>query len=132
MSGCHYDYIDFSITIGNETGTPASNRAIRTWMQYLSDYMGTLDFIHSKPDTKWIREFPKNLVVSGLSASGGDFIAYLADARELSDPTAGSPIEGSLSLSLPPGTYDVSLYSRDKLPRCSCQSSEGGKTRSTL
>ncbi len=111
MSGCHYDYIDFSITVGNETGTPASNRAIRTWMQHLSDYMSTLDFIHSKPDTTWIREFPMNLVVSGLAISGSDFIAYLADARELSDPAAGSPIEGNLSLSLPPGDYDVSLYS---------------------
>src|SRR6201996_1256700 len=38
---CHYDYIDFSITVGNETGTPASQRAIRTWMEHLSDFMAS-------------------------------------------------------------------------------------------
>jgi hypothetical protein len=51
------------------------------------------------------------VVVSGLSISGRDYVAYLGDARELSDSSAGAAIDGSLSLSLPPGDYDVSLYS---------------------
>jgi hypothetical protein len=38
-------------------------------------------------------------------------VAYLADERELADPTAGEPIAGKLSVLLPPGTYDLSLYS---------------------
>ena len=38
MNGCHYDYIDFSITVGNESGTPASQRGIRSWMQHLSEF----------------------------------------------------------------------------------------------
>ena len=35
LSGCHYDYIDFSITVGSEAGTAASRAAIRSWMQHL-------------------------------------------------------------------------------------------------
>jgi hypothetical protein len=111
MNGCHYDYIDYSITVGNEGGTLASQQGIRSWMQHLSEFITALDFIHSKPDTSWIANFPSNLVVSGLSLSGRDYLAYLADARELTDPAAGEPIAGSVSLALPAGNYDVSLYS---------------------
>ena len=111
LNGCHYDYIDFSITVGNEGGTMASQHGIRSWMQNLSAFITALDFIHSKPDTSWIANAPSNLVVSGLSISGRDYVAYLADARELTDPSAGEAITGSISLSLPAGNYDVSLYS---------------------
>jgi hypothetical protein len=111
MSGCHYDYIDFSITVGNESGTSASQRGIRTWMQHLSAFSRSVDFVNAKPDTGWIAGYPAHLVVSGLSISGRDYVAYLADAREVTDASAGSAIEGSLTLSLPAGNYDVSLYS---------------------
>jgi hypothetical protein len=111
MNGCHYDYIDFSITVGNESGTPASQRGIRTWMGQLSAFARSLDLVNAKPDTSWIAGYPAHLVVSGLAISGRDYVAYLADAREVTDPSAGSTIEGSVSLSLPPGDYDVSLYS---------------------
>ena len=111
LNGCHYDYIDFSITVGSESGTAASRREIRTWMRRLSEFMASFDFVHSKPDLSWIAEYPANLVASGLSESGRDYVAYLADSRELTDPTAGEAIGGGISLSLPPGSYDVSLYS---------------------
>jgi hypothetical protein len=111
MNGCHYDYIDFSITVGSESGTDASRREIRSWMQHLSDTMSSLDFIHSHPDTSWIAGAPAHLVVSGLAVGDRDLIAYLGDARELTDTMAGAPIRGKLTLSLPPGSYDVSLYS---------------------
>ena len=111
MNGCHYDYIDFSITVGNERGTAASRAAIRTWMEHLSEFMGTVDFVHAKPDTSWIRDTPKNLVVSGLSVGERDYMAYLGDGRELSDAGAGDAIEGRVSVVLPAGEYDVFLYS---------------------
>jgi len=111
LSGCHYDYIDFSITVGNEQGTAASRAAIRSWMQHLSDFTGSFDYVHSKPATDWIIEYPQNLVASALSASGRDFVAYLADSRELNDPSAGDSITGAVSVKLPQGTYDLSLYS---------------------
>jgi hypothetical protein len=42
---------------------------------------------------------------------GRDYVAYLADSRELTDRAAGEAIDGSISFSLPPGSYDVSLFS---------------------
>jgi hypothetical protein len=111
LSGCQYDYIDFSITVGNETGTSASRAAIRSWMQHLSEFMDSFDYVHAKLAPQWIAHAPRDLVASGLSASAQDYVAYLADGRELDDRTAGSPIEGSVSLALPPGEYEVSLFS---------------------
>jgi len=111
LNGCHYDYIDFSITVGSEAGTTASQAGIRIWMQHLSEFMASYDFIHAKPDTGWITISSEHLLASGLSNSGHDYIAYLADLRELSDSHAGEPIMGRVSLELPPGEYDVSLYS---------------------
>ncbi len=111
LSGCHYDYIDFSITVGSERGTAGSQKEIRTWMQHLSEFMSSFDFIHSKLAPEWIASYPQHLTASGLSVSGRDYVAYLGDSRELSDPSAGEPISGSVSLSLPPGSYDVRLYS---------------------
>jgi hypothetical protein len=74
-------------------------------MQYPSEFMASFDFAHSKLDLGWITEYPPNLLASGLSASVRDYIAYLGDSRELSDPGAGQAITGSISLSLPPGAY---------------------------
>ncbi|HUH64037.1 MAG TPA: DUF6298 domain-containing protein [Terracidiphilus sp.] len=111
LSGCHYDYIDFSITVGSEAGTPASRAAIRSWMQHLSEFMDSFDFVHSAPAPDWIAAHPQHLLVSSLSASGKDFAAYLADDRETDDPAAGESISGDVTLALPPGSYEVWLYS---------------------
>jgi hypothetical protein len=80
-------------------------------MQHLSEFKDSFDFVHSKLDKDWIVAYPQHLVASGLSASGRDYIAYLADDRELTDSTAGEPISGSLSIALPAGSYILSLYS---------------------
>jgi hypothetical protein len=111
FSGCHYDYIDFSITVGNEAGTVASRAAIRTWMQHLSEFMDSFDYIHSEPAPEWIAAQPQHLLVSSVAASGRDFVAYLADDREVTDSEAGEPISGKVSVSLPAGSYNLSLYS---------------------
>lgn len=111
FSGCHYDYIDFSITVGSETGTPASQAGIRSWMQNLSAFVSSYDLVHSHPQTDWIGDIPEHLALSALASSGHDYIAYLGDIREFTDPAAGQPIEGSVILNLPVGSYDISLYS---------------------
>jgi uncharacterized protein DUF6298 len=111
MNGCHYDYIDFSITVGSESGTASSRAGIRTWMQHLSEFMNSFDFLHSKASTDWLAAYPEHLVAAGLVTSGHDFIAYLADGRELGEHGAGEAIEGNVTLTLPQGSYDVSLYS---------------------
>ena len=54
LSLCHYDYIDFSITVGSETGTHASNRLIRTWIKHLSDFISTIDVVHAQVAADWI------------------------------------------------------------------------------
>jgi hypothetical protein len=111
LNGCMYDYIDFSITVGSESGTAASRAGIRSWMQHLSEFMDSFDYVHSKLSSNWVAAHPAHLVLSGLSSADHDYVAYLGDDRELSDTGAGEPIEGSVTLALPPGSYDVSLYS---------------------
>jgi Family of unknown function (DUF6298)/Cellulase (glycosyl hydrolase family 5) len=111
LSRCHYDYIDFSITVGSERGTAGSQRGIRTWMQYLSEFMTSFDYIHAKLAPDWIAASSQHLTVSSLSAGERDYVAYLADSREVGDSAAGEAIGGNVSLSLPPGSYDVRLYS---------------------
>ncbi len=111
LTGAHYDYIDFSITVGSEAGTPASRAHIRSWMQHLSDFMSSFDYIHSVLASDWVQGTPAHIVVSGLSANSRDYVAYLADDREVTDAAAGQPLSGAVKLVLPKGNYDVSLYS---------------------
>jgi hypothetical protein len=111
LCGAHYDYIDFSVTVGSEAGTPQSRKGIRSWMKHLSGFIHSLDIVSARPGTAWIIRKPEHLIVSGLAVEGKEYVAYLADDREVTDPEAGKPIEGSLSFSLPPGRYQLSLYS---------------------
>ena len=111
MTGNHYDYIDFSITVGSEAGTAESRGKIRGWMGHLSEFVHGFDFIGASPAPDWIEEKPGPSVVATLAVPGKDYAAYLADAREVTDPAAGSPIDGKIVFRLPEGTYALSLYS---------------------
>lgn len=111
LSQCHYDYIDFSITSGSETGTHESSRQIRTWIKHLSDFMQTVDFVHAHSAPHWIVEKPPHVVESALALPGGDYVGYLADDRESTDPTSGQTISGNVSVRLPAGAYLASFYS---------------------
>lgn len=111
LSQSHYDFIDFSVTVGNPTGTPESNRKIRTWMKHLSEFIHSFNFVAAQPMNDWIESCPANVVASAMGIAGSDYIVYLADAREVTEPTAGEPIEGEISFRLPPGKYRVSAYS---------------------
>jgi len=128
LNGAHYDYIDFSITVGSEAGTPASRAAIRSWMQHLSEFMRSFDFIHARPATKWIVKKPEHVVVSGLAVADRDYIAYLADDRELTSPDAGQALGGKLELALPAGRFAVSLYSPESGEYAPAMAIEGGRT----
>ncbi|HEV8068791.1 MAG TPA: hypothetical protein VGP76_13725 [Planctomycetaceae bacterium] len=111
FSQCHYDYIDFSITVGSETGTRQSNRMLRTWMKHLSDFMQTIDFVHARPGPDWIVQKPPHVVDATLALPGGGYLSYLADDREVTDPNRGRPISGTVSLRIAPGNYRASFYS---------------------
>jgi hypothetical protein len=110
MNQAHYDYIDFSITVGSEAGTKASQKAIRSWMKYLSEFIHSFDFIHAKPRTDWIEHAPDHLLHATL-ATDVETIAYFADDREWTDATAGTPIEGEVVFHLPAGAYRACFYS---------------------
>ncbi len=111
MSGAHYDFIDFSIKAGIEAGTKDSRHKIRSWMRNLSEFIHSFDFIHAQPMRAWITTMPTHLVDATMAQPGQDYVAYLADGRELADPTAGQPISGHVSFRLPEGNYSVCLYS---------------------
>jgi len=111
MSQSHYDFIDFSVTVGNPTGTIESNRKIRTWMKYLSQFIHSFDFVRAEPLNNWIEKCPTHVVASALGIPGEDYAIYLADAREVTDSTAGDPIKGDVSFKLPRGDYRASVYS---------------------
>ena len=111
VCGGHYDYIDFSIQAGAEAGTEESRRNIRIWMKNLSEFIHSFDFIRAKPAPGWIATQPAPLVAAALAKPGEDYIAYLADGRELFDPAAGGPIMGPIMFDLPMGTYRACFYS---------------------
>lgn len=109
--GCHYDYIDFSIIIYCETGTPESQRCIRTWIKHLSEYIHSVDLVRAKPVMNWLQEQPEHTVASVFGIEAEDYNVYLADSRELDEPKAGSEIEGDIVFDLPGGDYKVACYS---------------------
>ncbi len=111
LNGAHYDYIDFSITVGSEAGTPASRAGIRSWMQHLSEFIAGFDYIHAKPAADWIQTKPEHLVASALVVPNRDYAVYLADSREVTDASLGQPISGKIAFTLPAGKFLVRLYS---------------------
>jgi hypothetical protein len=121
LSGAHYDYIDFSITIYTPAGTPESRRTIRSWMKTLSSFIHSFDLPHAQPLSGIVTQAPPNTLDVTFGVLGEDICVYLADERELTaardlpdqamgDPEAGSPIEGILVLNLPDATYDVRCF----------------------
>jgi hypothetical protein len=111
MCGAHYDFIDFSLTAGSEAGSAESRAKIRTWMKNLSEFIGSFDFIHAQPAEDWITTMPEQLIAGALARGSIEYVAYLADAREFTDSSAGAPISGTLSLKLDRGTHDLAFYS---------------------
>jgi hypothetical protein len=111
LSGSHYDYIDFSINVGAEAGTEASRANIRTWMKNLSEFFHSFDFVRSRPLANWLQNRPAATVESVLAIEGEEYLIYLADAREVTDPAANSPIQAVIKLLLPAGHYEARVYS---------------------
>jgi hypothetical protein len=127
LNGAHYDYIDFSITVGNETGTPASQRGIRSWMRHLSEFIHSFDVIRAKPTPDWLSANIGSAVISAMAVKGKDYIAYVADGREVGDAGAGDALSGPISLALPAGRYSVSLYSPESGQYSPAWRVEGGR-----
>lgn len=115
FSGGHYDMIDFSIQCGGqERGTPESREKIRSWIKHLSEFIHTLDFVHSKA----LRDFPvakpEGTNAATLAIGKGEWAIYLADSQEINVFEYGSPRSGKLVLPLPVGRYNAWLYSPER------------------
>jgi hypothetical protein len=111
LSGAHYDMIDFSIQNGLETGTPEAQKQLRTWFKHLSEFFASIDFIRASAGVDWVSDLPQHVVATTFAVKGKDYVAYLADAREVTDPTAGEEIGGTMKVSLPTGKFRIRLYS---------------------
>jgi hypothetical protein len=68
-------------------------------------------YVHSKVDRDWIKAIPDHLTSSAMSNAGREFVAYLADSREVTDASYGSALSGAVTISLPQGRYLARLYS---------------------
>ena len=110
VCGAHYDFIDFSLTVGSEAGTEESRAKIRSWMRNLSVFIHAFDFVRAEPLDRWIETTPEHVVAGVLAKPPREYIAYLADAREVTDPAAGQAIAGPVSFALDPGRYEASFY----------------------
>jgi hypothetical protein len=121
FSGGHYDYIDFSILPWLETGTPDSQRYIRSWFGYLSVFIHSIDLVKARPLADVVKAQPANTLECVFGVADEDICVYLADVRELpsakelpplaaEEMGAGELISGTLTLKLPVGTYQVAAY----------------------
>jgi len=111
LCGAHYDYIDFSINNYLETGTPDSQRYIRTWMRHLSEFVHALDLVRARPMPETVRQSPEHTLEAVLAVAGEEYSIYLADARESEAPGAGEIIEGEIAVDVAEGDYEVACYS---------------------
>ena len=127
MCGAHYDFIDFSIQANLEEGTKESRGKIRSWMKNLSEFIHSFDFVHASNAQDWVLSVPEHIVKAGLAILGKDYVAYFGDGREVTDPGAGSPINGEISVRLPAGNYLVRLYSPDSGEYFRSQEARGGE-----
>jgi hypothetical protein len=121
LSGGHYDYIDFSIINYCEAGTPESQRHIRSWMKYLSEFIHSVDLTRAHALAGLLQERPPHVLEVAFGIEGEDYCIYLADERELAaasglpdgdniDRGAGQPISGHVALALPNGVYDAACF----------------------
>jgi hypothetical protein len=111
LGGAHYDMIDFSIQNGLETGTREAQEHLRTWFKALSEFFASIDFIHASAGVDWVSDLPQHVVATTFAVTGKDYVAYLADAREVTDTRAGHLLAGSVTLSLPTGKFAVRAFS---------------------
>lgn len=111
LCGAHYDVIDFSIHNYLETGTPASQAAIRAWIGHLAVFIHSIDLARARPMANLLQQQPPHTVASVLAVEGEDYCIYLADEREREDAGVGEVIRGEIVLDLPTGTFHISCYS---------------------
>ena len=132
LNGAHYDFIDFSIVVGREAGTAESSANLRTWIRHLSEFIHSFDFIKARPLPELLQHDMEPVVASAMAIEGEDYICYLADAREVENSSSGKPMAGEVEFELPPGRYQLRLYSPTSGLYSPARSVEGGQRISVL
>ena len=88
-------------------------------MKHLSEFIHSFDLVQARPLSDVVEAAPPSTLAMAFGVADEELCVYLADERELpaardlpdgqeGDPKAGSPIEGTIILNLPEGTYRVS------------------------
>lgn len=77
----------------------------------LSAFIHEVDFVQMKPDPNFVSQTPSDTIAITLSQPGQAYVIYVADKREVDDPTLGQPCHGRLAFTLPDGNYAARLYS---------------------
>ena len=109
LCGAHYDYIDFSIIPGRETGF--SHNRIREWFKHLSTYIHALDLANARPLSDLTGIVPEHCVESTFGVPDSDISVYIADAREQFDAGFSQAIRGGqLTVKLPDEKWIVSCF----------------------
>ena len=132
LSGCHYDYIDFSINAGQEAGTPESRRAIRAWLQHLSTFIHGRDLVHAKPLPSWVEDLPVDVLCASYGVDDREYVAYLADRREIDEPGYGDAVSGMVTIDLPDGGFGLAAFSPTSGAWSPAIPTSGGRTRVEL
>jgi hypothetical protein len=109
LSGLHYDMIDFTINCGVEASTPTARANLRSWMQHLTDFWQSVDFVRASRVDEIVGAQPAHTTAVAVEIPGSGHYVYLADNRELGDDV-GAPVTGPLSLPLLVGDYDVRCF----------------------
>lgn len=123
LSGAHYDMIDFSIQPFLEEGTPEAQRYLRSWLHHLSEYIHSLDLIHSRPLTEILHSDPPHTIAVAFGVAGKEYSIYVADSQEYPDirnddvpevyqrgRSAGEPISSVVELDLPATTLRIETF----------------------
>ena len=94
----------------------------------LQGIKGDVDFIHASPAQDWILSVPEHVTSAGLAIRGKDYVAYMADRREVTESSAGNPVSGTISIQLPNGDYRIRFYSPVSGEYSQPQAAKGGGT----
>jgi hypothetical protein len=71
-------------------------------------------------------------VAATFGSPESEYVAYLADPREVDEPGYGEPITGSMTLHLPPGNFGVATFSPTSGAWSPWIALQNGTTRLTL
>jgi hypothetical protein len=110
LSGCHYDYIDFSVLAGRERSTPDGRRLLRRRFGTLAHFWEENQIWSTIADDEGSVEVPAGCVAvvarDGRSSRGPVYVYVAAEVpSDLAVPFTDRAVEGTLALDLPPGGY---------------------------